>query len=237
VSADFDVFSRDAAADARAFRLQHDFRMLLDAMARPGEMVELAAPSSGQSSEAASVGLAPSTLSLCDVLLDAGTSVAAGGARGEQVARALGLRTHAAVAPVQSAAFCVIPLDVRAADVRETVASLSPGTLVSPHLGATCVVECSTLLGHDRSGRVSGAVSGSRASACWRLSGPGISDTSRFQSDRVEVVEQRIARADEFPCGIDLVFVDAAGHVVCLPRSTSVEYCEDLLEEVPQWDM
>jgi alpha-D-ribose 1-methylphosphonate 5-triphosphate synthase subunit PhnH len=226
-----DLFPRSSSADALAFRLQHDFRVLLDAMARPGELGELGAHVRDLSSDARELGLLPATVALCDVLLDAQTTLSVAGAHGEAQARSLGFRTHAAVRPSDAASFCVVPLDVEAQEIRRTVALLTPGTLESPHLGATCIVECATILGRDRAGQLAGSASGSAPTGAWRLSGPGIKGDGIVRCDRSAAIDARIERADEFPCGIDLVLVDGAGHVVCVPRSTHLEPV-DVMREV-----
>lgn len=239
-----DVLARDASADVRAFYLQAAFRALLDAMARPGELAELPAPEPRLRDEAKRCGLTPSALMLADVLIDAATTFAvAGTPAGTAPAapashvphapvapgaaeRELSIRTHCPARPVDEALYVFIPAAVRGEAAAAAVEALTPGTLASPHLGATCVVECGTLLGASADGARTGSASGSEPTATYALCGPGIDGTAQLTCDRAEVVNARLARADEFPCGIDLVFVDGAGHVACIPRSTKVEAAE-----------
>ena len=230
-----DVFERDAVLDARAFQLQRAFRALLDAMARPGEVCELPSPTPTASDDAAAAGLFPSTVTVADVLLDAATTLACAGgdAARETAGRTLSRRTHVLGATPEAAAYAVVPLDVDGGEAGAFVTALSPGNLLDPQLGATCVVECGVLLGRDGSGARTGSASGSRAARACSLEGPGIAGTARLECDRVDVLSARDERRDEFPCGIDLVLVDRAGHVVCLPRTTRIVW----EEEVPSWDM
>lgn len=214
------AFPRAAAADARAFCLQRTFRALLDATARPGELAALGEAEPAARACADRAGLLPQTVSVLDVVLDAGTTFCVAGQDGDKAASELALRTHALVRDTLEAAFCVIPLEVAGSEAARAVLASREGTLESPHLGATCVVECATLLGTDRSGERAGSVSGAGERSGWVLSGPGIKGTARLECDRADVMEARLERADEFPCGVDLVFVDGAGHVACVPRST-----------------
>ena len=215
-----EVFARDDAADARAFYLQRTFRSLLDAMARPGEVVEVTRDIQGDPLDASASGLTEPALAIADVLLDAATTVAVAGEAGERAASVLARRTHASACAAGEAAFAFIPTAVRGDDARAFVRSLSAGTLLDPHRGATCIVGCDTLMGADRTGARTGAVAGAAVVGSWGLTGPGIRNIVRIGLDRTDVMEARAERADEFPCGIDLVFVDGAGHVLCLPRTT-----------------
>lgn len=230
------VFQRGVEQDAVAFRLQRGFRALLDAMARPGELADLG-PASPEALDAARMtGLLPQTVHVLDVVLDSGTTVAAAGEGGERLARALSQRTHARTAPVHEAAFCVVPLGATGREAADAVARLAAGTLESPHLGATCVVECATLLGRGRTGARTGSASGAAPRCRWSLEGPGIEGAELLECDRSDAIDARVSRADEFPLGIDLVLVDGAGHVACLPRSARVTR-EGNGTGGSQWDM
>ena len=215
------VLERDAAADTRAFYLQAVFRALLDAMARPGEIVELPAAPAQVAAEAQRMGLDANTLMLVDVLLDAATSFAVA-AEDNACERAVALRTHCPSVSLEQAAYVVLPQACQDERAAEAVAALTAGSLVSPHLGATALVECNALLGLDKHGNRTGSVAGGRKLTDWTLAGPGIATTSNIACDRADVLDARCERGDEFPCGIDLVLVDGAGNVCCVPRSTKL---------------
>lgn len=234
-----EVFEREAYADDRAFYLQRTFRALLDAMARPGEVAEIGDRAQGDACDAEASGLTPSALMLADVLLDAATSAAVAGPDGESAALVLARRTHVAAAPAAEAAVAFVPASVRGEAAAAFVSELSAGTLADPHLGATCIVAADTVIGVDRDGLRTGALSGASEVGAWRLSGPGIRGTVDVELDRVDVMGARAARGDEFPLGIDLVFVDGAGHVLCLPRTTRAERIETACDrkEGAAWDM
>ncbi|MGI6590534.1 MAG: phosphonate C-P lyase system protein PhnH [Eggerthellaceae bacterium] len=230
------LFPRQPDADELAFRLQSGFRTLLDALARPGELTDLAALAPDAIDEGRRIGLFAQTMALCDVLLDGQTTVAVAGERGSVVAHELSHRTHAHIRPLEEAAFCIIPVGTSDADTASAIAALSPGTLAAPDRGATCLVECATLIGPDRDGVRSGSSSGIGVPRAWRLSGPGIERSTRIACDRSVALDAVAARKDEFPCGIDLILVDAAGHVVGMPRSTQLVALDET-EEVDAWVM
>lgn len=216
------VFTRDPKADELAFRLQRAFRALLDAMARPGELAELGPVAADAAAEAARMGLMPQTVALLDVLLDGQTSFCIAGDGSGSATREVSLRTHAHARMATDAAFCVVPRTATGSEASFAIASLSGGTLVSPHLGATVIAECGALIGADRDGRRTGSASGAAPRDAWRLEGPGIDGASRLECDRADVLGALAERTDEFPCGVDLVLVDGAGHLACVPRSSRV---------------
>jgi alpha-D-ribose 1-methylphosphonate 5-triphosphate synthase subunit PhnH len=233
------TFPRRPEADALSFRLQRGFRALLDAMARPGELAELGALAPDAEVEGARMGLLPQTLTLADVLLDGQTSVCVAGPAGEAQARELSRRTHVRIRPAAEASFCILPQAAAGPVARETIAALSAGTLISPHLGATVLVECATLVGRGKDGRLAGSASGNTAAWAFELEGPGIAGASRITCDRADAIEAAVAREDEFPCGIDLVLIDGAGHVACIPRSSKVTPAGEAhdFEGVGSWAM
>jgi alpha-D-ribose 1-methylphosphonate 5-triphosphate synthase subunit PhnH len=81
------------------------------------------------------------------------------------------------------------------------------GTFLDPHRGATVVLEAGRL---EEAGPL-------------RLEGPGI-DGSRTLGVGMESgwVDERARRNAEYPLGLDLYLVDAAGRLVGLPRTTRI---------------
>lgn len=224
-----EVFDRDPSLDERAFELQGTFRALLDCMARPGEVCRLSVTDAYEA-EAERCGLFPATLMLADMLLDGGTTFCVTAAGYERAARQIASRTHVVPAALNTAACAIVPEAFRDEDASQAIAALTAGTLEQPHRGATAIVECSVLLGLDAQGMRVGSAAHARAKSSWELTGPGVDGAAHLSCDRGDVLRARLARMDEFPCGIDLIFADGFGHVAAMPRSSACK-------EVESWDM
>ena len=204
------VFDRDPALDERAFELQGTFRAVLDCMARPGEVCCLSITDAYEV-EAKRCGLFPATLMLADMLLDSGTTFCMATMGFEHAARQIASRTHVTPAALDVAACAILPEAFRDEGAASAVAELTAGTL-------------------DAQGMRVGSASHACAKSAWELSGPGIDGAAHFSCDRGDVLRARVARMDEFPCGIDLIFVDGFGHIAAIPRSSACR-------EVESWDM
>ena len=81
------------------------------------------------------------------------------------------------------------------------------------------------------------AVASAQAATEWRITGPGVDGSAVIACDRGDVLRARVEREDEFPCGIDVVLVDGAGHVIAIPRSSAIECAGALEDGGCSWDM
>lgn len=200
--------SRSAHAFDPVFGAQTAFRVVLDAMARPGQVAAL-----DVADPRCPVAAARPLAALARTLLDheAGFAVVAG--RGTDEREAGELARYLALATGSR------PLDTARADfvfvLGTPPAGLLPGLRrgvpAFPDEGATAVVLVPNLDAADGAPRVT-------------LSGPGIPGkrASDLPGLPPETLAERDAANAEPPCGIDLILIDAAGRVLCLPRSTTV---------------
>ncbi len=107
------------------------------------------------------------------------------------------------------------------------------GTFMEPHLGATAVVMIGSLILHpeDLNGTSKDRCGDSRYSpgGYWILEGPGVNGSSLLACDPGDrhylqaILAARGQACSEFPLGVDLMLLDRAGRIVCLPRTTSVK--------------
>lgn len=194
---------------------QLTFRVLLDAMARPGTVKQLPVA-------AGDAPVNPWLAAVLVTLLDHEVSLAVesfvGAAGVEQYARS---RTAVTPAAAEQADFVVASWESLDA---ELPSRLRQGSLAYPNDSATLVVLVPTLdrrdaLQHDRD----------RATRLTLdLAGPGVPAEFRvgLAGLPAALFEARDAAA-EYPCGIDLILVDPDGRVAAIPRSTAVRIHDD----------
>jgi alpha-D-ribose 1-methylphosphonate 5-triphosphate synthase subunit PhnH len=179
---------------------QLTFRVLLDAMARPGTVRQLPVAAEG-------APLNPWLAAVLLTLLDHEVGLAVEPfLNAEAVERYVRQRTAARQVSVAQADFVVAAWD-----------SLDPalpprlrqGTLEYPNDSATLVILVPPL----------GADTGVRLG----LAGPGV--PVGFETRIAGLTPALLAARDdaaEYPCGIDLILIDPSGQVAALPRSTAI---------------
>jgi alpha-D-ribose 1-methylphosphonate 5-triphosphate synthase subunit PhnH len=176
------------------------FRALLDAMARPGTVVPLPARAQDAPIEAWGAAI---LLTLCDHDTRLAVALEAGSA---DLLRYIQQRVATPAVPPEEAD---ILLTAASVCTPELLLRLPRGTLGFPDQSALAILLVDALgLGPLRLG----------------LEGPGCPPgvTLAIQGCPWSLLAARAAAVAGYPCGIDLLFVDAAGQVAALPRSTTV---------------
>lgn len=181
------------------FDSQRVFRGVLDALSRPGRIVDLGAPA--QAPDPLMAGTAAILATLADdttpVWLDAAASAGAAPAW-------IGFQTGAPIAQGPEEAVLAVVADGAALPA---LSDFPEGTAEYPDRSATIVLQLPALEG--------GLVLG--------LAGPGIKDTAAIAPEGLpaDFVARMKANRALFPRGVDLVLV-AGSRVVGLPRSVRV---------------
>jgi len=184
--------------------VQRAFRKLVDAMSRPGLVVDLGE----QANKLEPVGpCLSSTLLAAIMLMD--TEVAFH-VCSRHCAETIGLLkelTNAKTAAAGEADFVFVLRDSADGGLEEAIRRAKSGDLIDPHLSATIIVEVEEVA---EDGEL-------------RLTGPGI-DGERFVRIGAEGdwLAAREEKNREFPMGVDMIFVDARHRAVCLPRTTQI---------------
>lgn len=195
---------------------QQVFRAVLDAMARPGRLQSLppSVLAALQPPAALGAGLAAVLLTL----LDGETTLHLGDALAHpNVARYL--RFHSGVRLVTTAAeaaFVALPADALSAGL---LPQLHDGSDEAPHLGATLVVEVTSLQADGHAGDDAVRL---------ELRGPGIEQVHTLAVGGVprEVWQERIAMQAHLPRGVELI-LSCGATLAAIPRTTRVTLLED----------
>ncbi|MCB7036455.1 phosphonate C-P lyase system protein PhnH [Eggerthella sinensis] len=200
---------------AELHRAQRAFRSVLDAFAHPGTVHEV---EPAPENPARPIALDAALDLVTRLFVDQAVTFGVADSEADAAAAYLTSETHARRVALRDADFIVVPARADAQTAYEAVAEACRGTLVSPEKGATVLVGCARLAGVPAD--ASAAEPAEPAVHVVALSGPGVADVNRFAVDRIDWLNARAARGDEFPCGIEIVLVDADGRVVAVPRSS-----------------
>jgi alpha-D-ribose 1-methylphosphonate 5-triphosphate synthase subunit PhnH len=192
--------SAAVAPSLEVWRSQQNFRALLQAMSRPGKLGRLEV-----------VGLPSPVWAVAECVLDQEVSCCILGMFGDARQHAeLVAITGARQAPLDEADFVF----VREEGAGAAIQAAKRGRLDSPEQAATLVF----------------CIDNSLASPVERLqvrlTGPGISEAAGIapQMTGIAMDELRtLAQVNgDYPLGVDAIFVNSSGEVMCLPRSTRI---------------
>jgi alpha-D-ribose 1-methylphosphonate 5-triphosphate synthase subunit PhnH len=178
---------------------QRMFRVLLQAMAHPGRVYQ--APFSGNRSEV--------LISVLEALLDQEVSCCVLSPEREIYEQKIHAVTHCKSTGPGEADFIVVPSGNSGGGILEA----KRGTLEYPDQGATAVYGVDSL---NTTGN---------GTPQFALLGPGIKNRicivmKGFPCDELLRIRQLNA---EFPLGVDCIFIDRAGNLLCIPRSVQIQ--------------
>ena len=209
------------------FDAQEHYRLLLDAMARPGKINTLprlilsvpagATPNQGPAAQPGSGALTDAAALVGFALLNADVSFFVDGAGSDVATRYLLVNTSGRPASLEEADFVFASGLASAA----LVEAMKKGSLPYPEEGATLVLSVAALSAEASQG----ATEASQILAL-TLQGPGINGKKTFfvrglSARLLEALQQSNV---EFPLGVDLILTDGDGHVACIPRSSAFRW-------------
>lgn len=184
---------------------QSDFRVLLGSMARPGKISRFEArsiqPPAGLHRGSATVALA---------LLDSEVSFHCAGFDSE-ANEYIRLSTGSVPAAASEADF----LFLAHGDLAEALAAAKTGLPTYPEFGATAVIQLERLAPEPFAG-----------ATALHLKGPGVDGQATLYAAGLNPVTLGALRElnREFPLGVDVILCSAAGDIVSMPRSLSIEW-------------
>ncbi|MEA3324813.1 MAG: phosphonate C-P lyase system protein PhnH [Euryarchaeota archaeon] len=190
---------RDPAFDV-IFDSQRIFRSLLDAMANPGRITTL--PKIDIKPPAAN----RYPLLLLMTLLDHEVSFSVLGGAQTQVTEYLKTNTGGKESRLENSDFIL----VYGGSSHGLIRGARVGTLEYPDESATVIYD-------------TGSIGDNGEDILLELSGPGIAGKRRIGVSGIEQTEiEDVLAMRDYPLGLDLIFTDTAGRIVCIPRSTTM---------------
>ncbi|MEA3325519.1 MAG: phosphonate C-P lyase system protein PhnH [Euryarchaeota archaeon] len=190
---------RDPEFDV-VFDSQRIFRSLLDAMENPGHIITL--PEIDIEPPAAN----SHPLLLLMTLLDHEVSFCVMGGAQTQVTEYLKTNTGSKESRLENSDFIL----VYGGSSHGLIQGARVGTLEYPDESATVIYDIDS-------------IGDGRGDILLELSGPGIADKCIIGASGIEQNEiGDILAMQDYPLGLDLIFSDNAGRIVCIPRSTTV---------------
>lgn len=208
--------------------VQRAFRAVMDAMARPGKIFKL-----GRANESTSSlpGLNPGQTLGIKMFVDQSVRFNVLGGASDELVRAIQESTRATPATLQQADFIIVPSTTEASMLDEAFAQASGGTLLSPEKGAVFLIGCEQLSVSSETSKKE-----NNSALCWvSVEGPGIKKAHTFGTSQSDWIWPRNRRADEFPCGVEIILFDTRAQVVAIPRTSFVSPLA--MKGESSWDM
>ncbi|MGJ9459138.1 phosphonate C-P lyase system protein PhnH [Oceanobacillus sp. CF4.6] len=188
--------------------MQQVFRQLLHSMSRPGTISSIK-----ETMERVDYNLTcyDATLLCTLTLLDAEVTFHILSKNHHNLIGKISEYTLARYAPINEADFVIILQDDTNEEIINAMEQCKTGNLINPQQSSTWIIESSRL---SNDGEL-------------KLSGPGIKSHAQLETDfSAALWGVRNKCTKEYPLGIDLIFTDNRGQIVCVPRTTTVEMTE-----------
>jgi alpha-D-ribose 1-methylphosphonate 5-triphosphate synthase subunit PhnH len=197
----------------RVHDTQRIYRVLLDAMSRPGLVCALGETVNGIDIPA---GLSKPAAAIALTLLD-GEVAFAGRMRGQEGwTETIRRMTYCKLVDFAAADYVFVE-GIDASDfIKEMQTKLKIGTLSSPEMSATLFIQVKSFLNE--------AVF-QEAGCSLKLTGPGIQAQTLCYVDGLSFawIESRARMVEEYPLGVDLFLYTENGELIAIPRTTVVE--------------
>lgn len=185
--------------------LQQVYRKILYSMSRPGDISILREQAKQVDYQ---LPCYDATLLSAMALLDGEVSFHLISEKQQQVGGKISEYTLAKQAPADKADYIIVLQDATELSILQAIYQCKIGDLIDPQNSSTWIIETPKLSN----------------TAELKLMGPGIkNEVKLFTGIYTKAWQARKERINEYPLGIDLIITDAQAHIVCIPRTTTVE--------------
>ncbi|NLK94239.1 MAG: phosphonate C-P lyase system protein PhnH [Clostridiales bacterium] len=188
--------------------IQGVYRKVLNAMARPGCIENV---KNEEEKVDLNIRSYKNTVLVMLMLLDAEVSFNVVSDNSIDVISTISQITYAKIKPIEEADY-VFVLSDSIDKLKEAYEKVKEGTLIDPNLSATIIAEVLKISDEKE----------------LELSGPGIKEKNYIKiSGNYGWVKARENKNKEYPLGVDSIFLDSDGQVICIPRTTKINILEE----------
>ncbi|PRR84375.1 phosphonate C-P lyase system protein PhnH [Clostridium vincentii] len=185
--------------------LQGVYRKVLNAMARPGVIENI-----NQEAEKVDIELDcfKGTFLLMLMLLDGEVTFHIISENTMNITSLVSQMTYAKIRPLDEADYIFVLSDANSKRLALAYRKSKIGDLVNPNSSATIIAEFEEI----------------KKGTQLELVGPGIKEANRISiSESRAWIRARKEKNQEYPLGIDGIYIDKKGNVMCLPRTTQIK--------------
>lgn len=189
--------------------IQSVYRKVLNAMAKPGVIENLKKEADQVDIE---TNCYENTFLMMMMLLDREVSFNVVSEKSVDVSSLISQMTYAKVKPIEEADYIFVLKDACDEQLDMVIRNAKIGDLVDPNKSATIIAEFKCL---------------DSGSSILNFKGPGIKNLREVRiSGETKWIKERKIKNEEYPLGVDLIYVDEKNNVMCIPRTTSITESE-----------
>lgn len=184
--------------------IQSVYRKVLNAMSRPGVLENI---SEEAEKNDININFYGGSFLVMLMILDREVSFNVVSEQGNDVSKLISEITYAQVKPVEESDYIFVLEDKTVEILDEVIEKCKIGNLVDPQKSATIIAEVKCI---SKDGDIA-------------LEGPGIQDVNKISicGDK-KWISARKNKNEEYPLGVELIFVDENSNLVCIPRTTKI---------------
>lgn len=184
--------------------IQSVYRKVLNAMSRPGILENINEEAEKNDID---INFYSGSFLVMLMVLDREVSFNVVSEQGNDVSKLISEITYAQAKPVEEADYIFVLEDKCSESLDEIIEKSKIGDLVDPQKSATIIAEVQCI---SKDGDI-------------ELEGPGIQDVNKIGiCSNKKWINARKNKNEEYPLGIDLIFIDEKSNLVCIPRTTKI---------------
>lgn len=187
--------------------IQSSYRKVLKSMSEPGVISNLNEESLKVDID---IKCRKSTFLMMLMLLDREVSFNVVSNNSSDVSTMVSQMTYSKLKSIDEADYIFVLEDANEEELQNIISKAKIGDLVNPNKSATIISEFKSITYKNNSNQIEIA-----------LQGPGIKDKNVVNiSGNRDWIREREIKNEEYPLGVDLIYIDSNDNLICIPRTT-----------------